>query len=146
MKSMLLILSMLGAKAPFVTPESKISLSQLVEFEALSNKPLHMGAARLTNQQENALHQKITDWDIDRLDIHRLRQSFEFRSRKKAIAFKQALHETLDPDFSDNVNIFFVDKSVIIELYTPEVMGLTENDFILAARISTLKFVHFSNA
>jgi pterin-4a-carbinolamine dehydratase len=146
MKSLLIIIPILIPQSPFVASRDRVSLTQLIGFETLSNRPLHIHAARLTNYQENELHKPILDWQIDRTDVHRLRQLFTFRSYDKLFQFQEAIYRIVDSRFINNVSVFKVDKKILIELYTPDVIGLTENDFILAAKISTLKYLHFPHA
>lgn len=146
MKYLLTIIPLLIPQNPLFLLRSRVSLTQLIGFETLSNRPLHMHAPRLTNYQESELHRPIIDWQIDRADVHRLRQLFTFRSYSKLFEFQEAIYRVVDSRFINNVSIFKVDKKVLIELYTPDIVGLTENDFILAAKISILKHLHFPHA
>ena len=76
-----------------------------------------------------------TAWEV--LEGKKLRREFKFTDFEEAIIFvnkvaKLAESEGHHPD----INIFY--NLVVIELWTHAVGGLSENDFILAAKIEEL--------
>ena len=104
----------------------------------LKNKkciPCEGGAQALSNEEaKNYLVELDHSWSIDNKKI---RRDLKFKDFKEAIKFvnkvaKLAEKEGHHPD----LHIFY--NKVRIELWTHAVSGLTENDFILAAKIDLI--------
>jgi 4a-hydroxytetrahydrobiopterin dehydratase len=88
-------------------------------------------ATRLTPDAAAALHREIPEWE---LAADRIARSFEFRDFAEAMTFVNAVAEVAEseghhPDFCVHWN------RVDISIWTHAAGGLTENDFILAAKI-----------
>jgi len=95
--------------------------------------PCEAGAPPLTETRENRFN-TLVHWELDRSGVHMIRKSFSFRDFKESMAFVNrvaaiAESEQHHPDFHVSY------KKVIIELHTHAILGLSENDFILAAKI-----------
>ena len=95
-------------------------------------KPCEGGTPPLTEEQANELLKQIPEWTIK--DGHVYKQ-FKFKDFKEAINFVNkvadiAEQENHHPDITINYN------KVNIELYTHAINGLSENDFILPAKIN----------
>jgi len=91
----------------------------------------------LTSSQSEALSKEVDNWTIE--DDKKLEKTLVFKNFKEALAFINkvgviAEAENHHPDLS-----LFDYKKVRIELSTHSIDGLTENDFILAAKIDELK-------
>lgn len=100
--------------------------------------PCEGGTLPLTNDQEEDLMRRVdSSWTLFRGQssaIHRLRKQFKFKHFKEAMVFVNKIAEIAEaeghhPDISLSYN------KVRIDLYTHAVKGLSENDFILAAKI-----------
>jgi len=87
--------------------------------------------------KEQELLRQVPAWDLRRGGIHKLARAFSFRDFGEAMDFvdrvaKLAGAEGHHPDIRISLN------KVWLELHTHEVRGLSENDFILAAKIDGL--------
>ena len=79
--------------------------------------------------------QLITGWEV--VDARKLSKSFEFESYRRALAFVQEIGILADrQDHHPDVCIRYT--SVEVELSTHDIGGLSENDFIMAAKIEDL--------
>lgn len=92
----------------------------------------------LSVEDENKYCQLIPQWHIDRDGVHTLTRLFQFKHFKDAMQFINAVaniaeHEQHHP----NIYLFSYNK-VRIDLYTHALKGLSENDFIVAARIDQI--------
>jgi 4a-hydroxytetrahydrobiopterin dehydratase len=97
-------------------------------------KPCEGSMPPLTQEQSNKLLEQIPDWEIK--DGHVYRQ-FKFKNFKEAISFVNKVAEVAEqeqhhPDININYN------KVSIDLYTHSINGLSENDFIIAAKIDQI--------
>jgi len=99
--------------------------------------PVEPGAAALTEQEENGYLKEIVGWELVRQNVHSLRKQLWFGIFTETINFFVELSfiaqaEGHHPDFHVHWN------SIVIELRTRSVGGLSENDFFLAANIDAL--------
>ena len=86
---------------------------------------------KLTAKQSNTLLKQLKSWKIKNKRIYR---QFKFKDFKEAMKFINrvatiAEREQHHPDITIHYN------KVDIEIWTHSINGLTENDFILAAKI-----------
>lgn len=73
-------------------------------------------------------------WDV--LENKKIRREFVFKGFKEAIVFVNKVAEIAEQeDHHPDIHIFY--RKVVIELWTHAVGGLSENDFIMAAKIET---------
>jgi 4a-hydroxytetrahydrobiopterin dehydratase len=106
--------------------------------EQLADKkcvPCRGGVPPLKGRELDALHQQTPRWDV--VNEHHLHREFKFPDFKQALAFVNrvgdvAEHEGHHPD------ILLGWGKVEITTWTHSVDGLTESDFILAAKIDRL--------
>ncbi|TSC56285.1 MAG: pterin-4a-carbinolamine dehydratase [Parcubacteria group bacterium Greene0714_21] len=76
------------------------------------------------------------EWEV--LDDKKIKKQFKFKNFKEAIAFVNKVAELAEQEgHHPDVRIFGY-KNVEIELSTHAINGLSENDFILAAKIEQL--------
>ena len=97
-------------------------------------KPCEGNTPPLAEEQANELLKQIPGWEIKNGHVFR---QFKFKNFKEAIAFVNKVAEIAEaeghhPDIAIHYN------KVTIELWTHAVNGLSENDFILAAKINTI--------
>ena len=97
-------------------------------------KPCEGGVPSLTETETNNLLKQIPSWTIK--DTHVFKE-FKFKDFKEAIVFVNKVADIAEqeghhPDITINYN------KISIELWTHAVNGLSENDFILAAKIDEL--------
>jgi 4a-hydroxytetrahydrobiopterin dehydratase len=101
-------------------------------------KPCEGGVSPLNDRDEEEYLKNLSSWSIDREKIHRIRRSYSLGNFREAIAFVNSVagiaeEEGHHPDITIHYN------EVVIELYTHAISGLSENDFIVAAKIDALK-------
>ena len=97
-------------------------------------KPCEGGMPPLTEEQVNELLKQIPGWEIK--DGHVFRQ-FKFKDFKEAIAFVNKVAEIAEQE-QHHPNIAIHYSKVSIELWTHKINGLSENDFIIAAKIDQI--------
>lgn len=100
-------------------------------------KPCEGGVKPLTPDEYGAyLRNEIVDWqDVDEKMIEK---DFTFKNFKQALAFVNKVGAIAEEE-GHHPDIFLHDwKKVKIMLSTHAIGGLSENDFILAAKINTL--------
>lgn len=113
----------------------------------LKNKkcvPCEGGDPALTDEKEDELMAKITDWELDRTSVrdgkvspHRLIRKYKFADFREAMTFVNKVADIANEE-DHHPNIFISYSRVTLEFFTHAVGGLSENDFIMAAKINTL--------
>ncbi|MEM4296008.1 MAG: 4a-hydroxytetrahydrobiopterin dehydratase [Candidatus Anstonellales archaeon] len=99
--------------------------------------PCEGGFPPMSNKEENEYIKKIKGWTLNRNGIHKISKYFVFKNFVDAMAFVNnvaliAEQEGHHPDIHISYN------KVLIESYTHAIKGLSENDFILAAKIDKI--------
>jgi 4a-hydroxytetrahydrobiopterin dehydratase len=89
------------------------------------------------NSQEIAEYKSLLQlhWNIK--ENHKLEKEFQFENFKRAIAFVQEIALIAEKE-NHHPDICIHYTTVIIELSTHDIGGLSENDFIMAAKIESL--------
>lgn len=99
--------------------------------------PCNIGTPPLTYEEIEKLRPQLKlDWEI--VDDKKIQRDFSFKNFKAVIAFVNKIadlaeHEGHHPDLY--IHDF---KKLKVELWTHKINGLSENDFILAAKIEKL--------
>jgi 4a-hydroxytetrahydrobiopterin dehydratase len=122
----------------FVTVSEAYSLVGKVDM-ILTEKsciPCESMARPLKDAEEEGYH-RMVEWEIDRTGIHQIRKIFTFRNFKESIAFVNEVAFLAEQE-RHLPEIHVRHRKVIIELHTHAVLGLTENDFIMAAKIDKI--------
>ncbi|HSX04338.1 MAG TPA: 4a-hydroxytetrahydrobiopterin dehydratase [Rhabdochlamydiaceae bacterium] len=82
------------------------------------------------------LHEQLgSGWKI--VDEHHLEKEFTFKDFKEALAFTNKIGEVAEQE-GHHPDIFLSWGKVKIQLWTHKINGLSENDFILAAKCDQL--------
>ena len=81
------------------------------------------------------LHQQLPLWDV--ADEHHLVREFRFSDFKQALAFVNQVGEIAEAE-GHHPNILLTWGKAEITIWTHRIDGLTESDFILAAKINRL--------
>lgn len=100
--------------------------------------PCRGGVPPLKGQELAAIHQQLPEsaqWNI--VDEHHLTRTYEFPDFKTALAFVNKVGE-LAEEQGHHPDILLAWGKVEITIWTHKVNGLTESDFILAAKIDRL--------
>lgn len=107
-------------------------------MSALSTKhcvPCKGGVPTLTEDKAAGLLEQLRGWEI--VDNHHLAKNLKFPDFKTALAFVNRVGELAERE-NHHPELFLSWGKVRIELCTHKVNGLTENDFVLAAKIDAL--------
>lgn len=100
--------------------------------------PCEGGMPPLSEAEENALLPKVESWLILRDGNHKLRKQFAFKDFKEAIQFVNKIAEVAEAE-GHHPDIYIFYNKVQIDLFTHAVGGLSENDFIMAAKIDEIQ-------
>lgn len=95
------------------------------------------GGTPLNEEEEDAYLQQIGEWHIDRHLEHKITRSFTFGSYPETIAFVNKIAEVAETE-GHHPDLYIGYGKIKVELYTHAMLGLSENDFILAAKIDTI--------
>lgn len=95
--------------------------------------PCEIGTSPLTPQQfEPLLKQLKLEWEV--IDDKKIRHEFKFKDFNEAMEFVNKVAKLAEnEDHHPNIHIYY--SRVVIDLTTHNIKGLSENDFILAAKI-----------
>jgi 4a-hydroxytetrahydrobiopterin dehydratase len=93
--------------------------------------PLDKGAVR------EYLKKIGSEWEV--LDNKKIRKKFTYKDFKEALAFINEVGKIAEEE-QHHPDIHLVSyKNVVIELWTHAIGGLSENDFIIAAKIESIR-------
>jgi len=98
--------------------------------------PCQGGVLPLKGDSLKKLQQQLgKDWKV--IDEHHLEKGYSFKNFREALAFTNQVG-ILAEEEGHHPDIFLSYGKVKIELWTHKIDGLTESDFILAAKIDKL--------
>ena len=107
----------------------------MAELSAKTCIPCEGGTEPLSEDQaQDYLQQVHDDWHLEE---GRLKREFAFRDFKSALAFTNSVGEIAEKE-GHHPDIFLTYGQVVIKLWTHAIGGLSENDFILAAKIDAI--------
>lgn len=99
-------------------------------------KPCEGGTKPLTSDEYGGfLRNEISGWDVK--DEKKLEKRYRFKNFKEALAFVNKIGEIAERE-SHHPDISLGWGKVTISLWTHAIGGLSENDFIMAAKIDAL--------
>ncbi len=107
-------------------------------MENLANKscvPCHGGVPRITGAEIDPFMQELSNWEV--VAEHHLRREYEFTNFRDALRFVNRVGEVAERE-GHHPDIAFGWGYARIEIWTHAIGGLSESDFILAAKIDTL--------
>jgi 4a-hydroxytetrahydrobiopterin dehydratase len=105
---------------------------------ALSEKscvPCRGGIPPLTSDEIRPFRAEVPEWDV--VDDHHIERTFEFPDFARALEFVQRVG-ALAEDEGHHPDIHLAWGRAGVSIWTHKVDGLTESDFILAAKIDTI--------
>ncbi len=98
--------------------------------------PCKGGVPPLAGQELDDLERELGNgWEV--VDAHHLEKEYKFPNFVDALAFTQRIGE-LAESVNHHPNIFLTWGKVRIELWTHKIDGLTESDFVWAAKADQL--------
>ncbi len=102
------------------------------ELATLSCVPCQGGVPALKGRELDELHRKLPEWGV--VGEHHLHRVFTFPDFKQALAFVDRVGDLAEQQ-GHHPDIYLAWGKVEITIWTHKVDGLTESDFILAAKI-----------
>ena len=99
--------------------------------------PCEGSASKLTESEENEFINQIKNWQIHRDGIHKIRKEFMLLHFRDAMSFVNQIADLAESE-GHHPNISIIFNLVIIEIFTHAIGGLSENDFILGAKIDDI--------
>ncbi|MGD8575973.1 MAG: 4a-hydroxytetrahydrobiopterin dehydratase [Thiohalophilus sp.] len=101
-----------------------------------TSQPLPKGSPALEMSQAGELHKQVSDWMLDQ-DQQTISREFKFKNFYETIEFVNAVAWIANQqDHHPDLEVSYNRCRVIFT--THSVGGLSENDFICAARVNTL--------
>ena len=97
--------------------------------------PCREGTKQLRGEALEPYRSQLPAWDA--VDEHHLSRTFKFRDFRLALAFVNQVGELADEQ-GHHPDIFLTWGRVRIDIWTHKIDGLTESDFVLAAKIDKL--------
>ena len=97
--------------------------------------PCRGGVPPLKGEELAALEKEVDSWKV--IEEHHIMKTFEFPNFREALKFANSVGE-LAEEQGHHPDIFLAWGKVAITTWTHKINGLTESDFILAAKIDQL--------
>jgi 4a-hydroxytetrahydrobiopterin dehydratase len=97
--------------------------------------PCRGGTPPLKGEELDDLRRQIPGWEV--VEEHHLRRRFRFKNFREALDFVNRVGE-LAEEQGHHPDVRFGWGYAEVTVYTHKIDGLTESDFILAAKISEL--------
>lgn len=97
--------------------------------------PCHGGVTRLRGEELRRFSEQLPGWET--LDEHHLSKHYEFTNFRDALSFVSRVGEVAERE-GHHPDISFGWGYARLEIYTHAIDGLSESDFILAAKIDRL--------
>ena len=94
--------------------------------------PCRGGVPPLTAEQIKPLSAQVKNWSV--VNNHHIEKEFQFPDFKTALAFTNKIGGIAE-DQGHHPDIFLAWGKVGVKIWTHKIDGLTESDFILAAKI-----------
>jgi len=107
-------------------------MSQLAERKCI---PCSGGVPKLDAAGIEKFQPEVPEWDV--VDQKKLRRTFDFDDFAQALDFVNKVGEIAEQE-GHHPNISFTYGEATIEIWTHKVDGLTESDFILAAKLDEI--------
>ncbi|MGR3309740.1 MAG: 4a-hydroxytetrahydrobiopterin dehydratase [Candidatus Brocadiales bacterium] len=97
--------------------------------------PCEGGVPPLKGEALQVLQKQVMGWNV--MEEHHIVKPFKFPDFRKALAFVNRVGEIAEEQ-GHHPGIYLTWGKVEITIYTHKIKGLTESDFILAAKIDAL--------
>jgi 4a-hydroxytetrahydrobiopterin dehydratase len=99
--------------------------------------PCEGGDPPISNEKEDELIKQTPDWLLLRDGTHKLRRQYKFKNFKEALLFVNKVGELAEAE-GHHPDITIVYNKVMLDFFTHAVGGLSENDFIMVAKINKI--------
>jgi 4a-hydroxytetrahydrobiopterin dehydratase len=98
--------------------------------------PCVKGTLALNKEECRAFHKELGEsWDL--IEEHHIEKFFTFKNFKEALAFVNAIGDVAEEE-GHHPDLMLSYGKVGVKIWTHIIQGLSENDFILAAKIDAL--------
>ena len=97
--------------------------------------PCKGGVAPLKGEQLKQLEEQVKDWQV--VDEHHLVKMYKFPDFQKALDFVNSVGAIAEEQ-GHHPDLYLAWGKVEVKIWTHKIDGLTESDFILAAKIDKL--------
>lgn len=97
--------------------------------------PCRGGVPPLEGEELASLAGELPDWEV--VESHHIERSFSFRNFQKALDFTNLVGAVAESE-GHHPDIFLAWGKVGVKIWTHKIDGLTESDFVLAAKIDRL--------
>ncbi len=97
--------------------------------------PCKGGVPPLKGEELKQLKEQVDGWDV--IEEHHISKTYKFPNFVKALAFVNKVGEIAEEQ-GHHPDIFLTWGKVSIKTWTHKIDGLTESDFILAAKIDEI--------
>lgn len=99
--------------------------------------PCEGGTPPITNEKEDEFIKEVSDWLLVRDGTHKITRQFKFKNFRESMSFVNKVADIAESE-GHHPDIKIVYNKVQLDLFTHAVGGLSENDFIMAAKINLL--------
>jgi 4a-hydroxytetrahydrobiopterin dehydratase len=106
------------------------------ELAAKTCVPCRGGVPPLEGEELSRLQKQVEGWDV--VKGHHLHKAYTFPDFKNALAFVNRVGEVAEEQ-GHHPDIYLTWGKVEITIWTHKIDGLTESDFILAAKLDQLQ-------
>jgi 4a-hydroxytetrahydrobiopterin dehydratase len=110
----------------------EISMAGLAEKTCV---PCRGGVPPLTEEEIKPLAHQLSSWKV--VENHHLEREFKFPDFKSALAFVNEVGAVAEEQ-GHHPDIYLAWGKVAITIWTHKINGLTESDFIMAAKLDRL--------
>ncbi|MGF1473830.1 MAG: 4a-hydroxytetrahydrobiopterin dehydratase [Rubrobacteraceae bacterium] len=107
----------------------------MTELSAKTCVPCSGDTPPLEGKELADLSRQLPEWEV--VEGHHLRREFRFKNFREALDFVNRVGEVAEEQ-GHHPNISFTWGRVEVEIFTHAINGLSENDFILGAKIDQL--------
>jgi 4a-hydroxytetrahydrobiopterin dehydratase len=97
--------------------------------------PCRGGTPPLKGEELDDLRRQVPEWEV--VEEHHLRRRFRFKTFREALGFVNRVGE-LAEEQGHHPDVTFGWGYAEVTIFTHKINGLTESDFILAAKINEL--------
>jgi len=95
------------------------------------------GTTPLPEDEEKRLFAELSGWMLDRKKIHTIHKLYKLKGFRGAVDFVNRIADLAEEE-GHHPDIYISYRYVTVALWTRKIFGLSENDFILAAKIDRL--------
>lgn len=112
-------------------PDVSVASDTVCDLASRECIPCRGGVPPLTPEQRQPLLEQLTGWEV--VDGHHLKKEYTFKNFVDALAFVNRVGEVAEAN-GHHPDLYLTWGKVRIEIYTYKIDGLTESDFVLAAK------------